>query len=138
MKLCEQIAPGNIDLAEDMVPLLKAKGFAAEADALYERAYAIHAPLAQKFPESPSLRNNVAWLSAVSHQRLDEALVHAQKAVELSPSGPNYLDTLAEVYFQKGDRPKAVEYAKKVLELAPSNKLFAERLQHFENDPLPK
>jgi tetratricopeptide (TPR) repeat protein len=138
MKLCEQIAPGNIDLAEDMVPLLKAKGFAAEADDLYERAYAIHAPLAQKFPESPSLRNNVAWLSAISHQRLDEALVHAQKAVELSPSGPNYLDTLAEVYFQKGERPKAVEYAKKVLELAPSNKLFAERLKHFENDPLPK
>jgi tetratricopeptide (TPR) repeat protein len=138
MKLCEQIAPGNIDLAEDLVPLLKAKGFAAEADALYERAYAIHAPLAQKYPESPSLRNNVAWLSAISHQRLDEALVHAQKAVELSPNGPNYLDTLAEVYFQKGDRLKAVEYGKKVLELAPSNKLFAERLKHFENDPLPK
>jgi tetratricopeptide (TPR) repeat protein len=138
MKLCEQIAPGNIDLAEELVPLLKAKGFAADADSLYERAYAIHAPLAQKFPESPSLRNNVAWLSAISHQRLDEALVHAQKAVELSPSGPNYLDTLAEVYFQKGDRPKAVEYGRKVLDLAPSNKLFAERLKHFENDPLPK
>jgi tetratricopeptide (TPR) repeat protein len=138
MKLCEQISPGNIDLAEDMVPLLKAKGFADEADALYQRAYAVHGPLAEKFPDSPALRNNVAWLCAVSHQRLDEALTHAQKAVELSPNAPSYLDTLAEVHFHKGDRPKAVEFAKKVLELAPSNKLFAERLKHFESDPLPK
>ena len=138
IKLCEQIAPGNIDLAEDLVPLLKAKGFAAEAAALYERAYAVHAPLAQKFPESPSLRNNVAWLNAISHERLDEALAHAQKAVELSPKASSYLDTLAEVYFQRGDRPKAVEYGKQVLDLAPGNKLFAERLKHFENDPLPK
>ncbi|MBC7854057.1 MAG: tetratricopeptide repeat protein, partial [Pirellulaceae bacterium] len=106
--------------------------------ALYERAYAVHAPLAQKFPDSAPCRNNVAWLSAVCHQRLDEALVHAQKAVELSPSTSSYLDTLAEVHFQKGDRPKAIEYAKNVLELAPGNKLFAERLNHFENDPLPK
>ncbi|MFN0017409.1 MAG: hypothetical protein ACKVP0_04060 [Pirellulaceae bacterium] len=138
MKLCEQISPGNIDLAEDMVPLLKAKGFAADADVLYQRAYAVHASLAQKFPESPALRNNVAWLCAVSHQRLEEALTHAQKAVELSPNAPSYLDTLAEVHFHQGDRAKAVEFGKKVLELAPSNKLFAERLKHFENDPLPK
>ncbi|MCE9528385.1 MAG: hypothetical protein K8R36_20265 [Planctomycetales bacterium] len=138
MKLCEQISPGNIDLAEDMVPLLKAKGFAAEADALYQRAYAVHAPLAEKFPLSPALCNNVAWLCAVSHQRLDEALTHAQKAVELSPNTSSYLDTLAEVHFHQGDRVKAVEYGKKVLELAPNNKLFAERLKHFENDPLPK
>lgn len=138
VKLCESISPGNIDLAEDLVPLLQAQGFAAEADALYERAYAVHAPLAQKFPDSAPCRNNVAWLSAVCHQRLEEALAHAQKAVELAPNTPSYLDTLAEVHFQKGDRPKAIEFAKKVLELAPSNKLFAERLKHFENDPLPK
>ncbi|MBC7856521.1 MAG: hypothetical protein IAF94_24080, partial [Pirellulaceae bacterium] len=124
IKLCESISPGNIDLAEDLVPLLKAQGFAAEADALYERAYAVHAPLAQKFPESAPCRNNVAWLSAVCHQRLVEALTHSQKAVELSPSTPSYLDTLAEVHFQKGDRPKSIAYAKKVLELAPGNRLF--------------
>ena len=138
IKLCESISPGNIDLAEDLVPLLKDQGFAAEADALYERAYAVHGPLAQKFPDSAPCRNNVAWLSAVCHQRLDEALVHAQKAVELSPNAPSYLDTLAEVHFQQGDRPKAIEYGKQVLELAPGNKLFAERLKHFENDSLPK
>lgn len=138
IKLAEQISPGNIDLAEDLVPLLKANGLAAEAAALYERAYAVHAPLAQKFPESPALRNNVAWLSAVSHQRLDEALTNAQKAVELAPKTPSYLDTLAEVHFHKGDRPQAVTFAKQALELVPANRLFAERLKHFETDPLPE
>jgi tetratricopeptide (TPR) repeat protein len=138
IKLCESISPGNIDLVEDLVPLLQAQGLAAEASALYERAYAIHAPLAQKFPASAPCRNNVAWLSAVCHQRLEEALAHAQKAVELSPKAPSYLDTLAEVYFQQGNRPKAIEYGKQVLELAPGNKLFAQRLKHFEIDPLPK
>lgn len=137
MKLCEQIAPGNIDLAEDLVPILKDKGFTKDASALYERAYAIHAPLAEKFPESPACRNNVAWLSAVCHERLDEALAHAQKAVELAPHTASYVDTLAEVHFQKGDRPKAIEFGRQVLKLAPGNKLFAERLKHFENDPLP-
>jgi len=138
MKLCEQISPGNLDMAEDLIPLFKAKGFAAEAAALYERAYAVHAPLAEKYPASPPLRNNIAWLLAISHERLDEALAHAQKAVELSPKSASYLDTLAEVHFQKGDRAKAVEYGKQVLALAPKNKLFADRLKHFENDPLPQ
>lgn len=138
IKLCEQISPGNIDLVEDAYPLLLAQGHAADAAALYERSYAVHGPLAQKYPESPALRNNAAWLCAICHQRLDEALAHAQKAVSLSPNTASYLDTLAEVHFHRGDRPKAIEHAKQVVNLAPSNKLFAERLKHFENDPLPK
>jgi hypothetical protein len=56
--------------------------------------------------------------------------------VELAPDEAAYQDTLAEVYFQRGDREAAVAAAQKCVEFAPANKMFAARLAHFRNDEL--
>ena len=80
--------------------------------------------------------NNAAWLCARSQRKLDEALALIQKALALTPEEAAYHDTLAEVHFQRGDREAAVAAAKKCVELAPDNKLFATRLKHFESDEL--
>jgi hypothetical protein len=50
------------------------------------------------------------------------------------PSPPNtgYLDTLAEVLFQRGDEEKAIELMKKAIELNGKNVYLQKQLQRFE------
>jgi predicted Zn-dependent protease len=78
-----------------------------------------------------TVHNNIAWLCAVTHRRLDNGLKHAQRAVELKPDSPVFLDTLAEVQFQGGQRQKAIEMIKKAIQLSP-DQYFKAQLKRFE------
>jgi tetratricopeptide (TPR) repeat protein len=46
--------------------------------------------------------NNLAWLYYTTDQRLDEAQVLAEKAVELSPASERYTDTLEKIKSKLG------------------------------------
>jgi predicted Zn-dependent protease len=61
----------------------------------------------------------------------------SQKAVELEGDNPAYVDTLAEIYFQQGNREKAVETQRRCVAIDPDDDLFKERLEHFKTAPLP-
>ena len=63
------------------------------------------------------------------------ALAHAEKAVELAPNNAGYLDTLAEVLFQHGD--KAVAAEKRAIELDPKKPYFRKQLRRLEEAILP-
>ena len=58
-------------------------------------------------PDNPELHNNLAWLAARLHRRLETGLTHANEAIRLAPDQAAYLDTLAEVQFQLGQRDRA-------------------------------
>ena len=45
-----------------------------------------------------------------------------------------YLDTLAEVHFQQGDRKRAVELSEKAVKLSGSDFLLDHQLQRFKHD----
>ena len=85
-------------------------------------------------------------------RRLDDALRHSQAAIKLRPYQGAYLDTMAEVWFAKGDRKKAIEWSKKAITASISHAQGSPRsegqilmnyielnkqLKHFKNDPLP-
>ena len=78
----------------------------------FDEGIEIFKTLLQKNPQHASILNNIAWLQLtrpdVSNQTRKEALKLATQAVQLVPA-PEYLDTLAEAYFQLGDREKALE-----------------------------
>ncbi len=69
---------------------------------------------------------------------MNEALDHAEKAVQLSPQNAGHLDTLAEVHFRRGDRDAAIRHARRAIELDPLNDTFKNQLNRFKNDPLPR
>ena len=76
-------------------------------------------------------------LLARCRRQLDDALPHAQRAVELAPNVAPYWDTLAEVHFQRGEKEKAVEVMRKCLAM-PSDRsaYFRQQLRRFEKgDP---
>jgi Flp pilus assembly protein TadD len=75
-------------------------------------------------------------LSACCGRNLDGALEHARKAVELAPDNAGYIDTLAEVYFQRGDKDKAVAAQRKAVELDPKKSYNRKKLARIEaGDP---
>ena len=79
--------------------------------------------------------NNLALLVATSkdaHVRNpNEALEIALKLVDANPEEPNYLDTLAETYYEAGQHEKAVETEKKALALNPDKASYKEALQKY-------
>jgi hypothetical protein len=133
---CQTALPGEGQLVVDLLPELEKVGRQQEAAELFSKAFEAGQALCQEFPRFASQHNNLAWMSARSHQRLDAALDHAQTAVRLDPTNPAYLDTLAEVHFQRGDRELAIRHAQRCLQLDPDNCHFRSQLHRFQHDPL--
>jgi tetratricopeptide (TPR) repeat protein len=131
-KVCLDLVPGNIDLAVQLVPELDKAGRKADGDALYEKAAAVHKALCTDYPKGAFAHNSVAWLAACCRRDLDVALEHAKKATDLAPQTAGYLDTLAEVYFQRGDTAKAIECMKKCRTMDPHKAYFTKQLKRFE------
>jgi len=75
--------------------------------------------------------NQVAWLMGNTQGDLKEALEMAKKAVELAPENDAYLDTLAHVYYARGDYANAVRYQSQAAEINPHSGLIVKELKAF-------
>ena len=94
----------------------------------------------QRLLESESapvlLLNNDAWTIATTgrptREQLELALALSSRAVEATlHQDPNLLDTLAEVYFQLGRGPEAVEIIEEAIALAPGVSYFEQQRLRF-------
>jgi tetratricopeptide (TPR) repeat protein len=132
LRMCQQIWPGELNIPEAFVPQLDEVGQTAAADELFNRAYELIDETCGIFPNSALHHNNAAWLAAKCKRRLDEALVHVDRAIELVPNEAQYIDTRGEVYFQQGKTDLAIECAKQCIELEPSTAFYQEQLTRFQ------
>jgi tetratricopeptide (TPR) repeat protein len=132
VRVCLAILPGNIDLPLQLVPALEKAGRNKEADELFDQALEVHQKVCADFSRSAWAHNNAAWLSAGCRRNLDNALEHARKAVDQAPEQVGFLDTLAEVHFQRGDQAKAIELMKQCIALEPKTAYFGKQLKRFE------
>lgn len=85
----------------------------------------------EESPEDASAYNQAAWLMGNTHKDLEEALRLATKANELSPDNGAYLDTLAHVYFAKGDLDNAIRFQERAVEVEPYSAQIANELKAF-------
>jgi tetratricopeptide (TPR) repeat protein len=129
------VLPGNIELALGFIPDLDKAGKKKEADELYTKIKAAYEGALKDHGNSADLRNSIAWTMVNCNRDLDDALKHAQKAVEVAPKIPGYIDTLAEVYFRKKDRTKALELMKQCAALDPGSPYYRKQLERFEKKP---
>jgi tetratricopeptide (TPR) repeat protein len=133
---CLDIIPGNVDLPVLLVPELEKRGMKKEADDLFGEVLQLQEKLCRDYPNSAHAHNAIAWLRVCCGRDLDQALEHALKATKLAPKHAGHLDTLAEVYFQRGDKAKALETQRKVVELEPKRAYFRKQLKRIEaGDP---
>jgi tetratricopeptide (TPR) repeat protein len=76
--------------------------------------------------------NEFAWLIANTEGNLDEALKYAKRGVELQPASGSIYDTLAQVYFVKGDLENAVKTQDKACELEPHFEMLKKKLEKYK------
>jgi tetratricopeptide (TPR) repeat protein len=124
--------PGDLDGTLHVIPALDKAGRKKDADALFKRSLDHYEQLCKAYPKSVQHQNSLAWLAACCRRQLDKALEHAKKAVALAPKNAGVLDTLAEVYYQKGDKAQAIKLMKKCLELDPKKNYYHKQIKRFQ------
>lgn len=68
-------------------------------------------------PNNALVLNNLAWTSG--QLKSPKALEYAEKANQLAPDQPPFMDTLAMLLAEKGETAKAIELLRKALLIAP-------------------
>ena len=81
--------------------------------------------------QGAELMNQFAWLVGNTEGDLDEALRYSKRSLELKPNTGAYLDTLAHVYFARGDYDSAIRNQTVAAERDPHSGLIAQELTRF-------
>lgn len=132
LKTCQQIWLADLNLPEAFVPQLDKLWQTEAANELFDRSYELIEETCGIFPNSALHHNNAAWLAAKCNRRLDDALAHVNRAIELVPDEAQYIDTLGEVYFQQKKVDLAIDCAKRCVELEPNTAFYKEQLTRFQ------
>src|SRR5262249_11967751 len=93
--------PGDLETVLYIFPELEKRKRKKEAEEMFTRVFGHFEKVCKPYPKSAQNHNSLAWLAVCCRRQLDKALEHARKAVELAPKTAGYLDTLAEVYYQR-------------------------------------
>ena len=110
--------------------LLRVKNY-ARAQMLHREFFANAERLARRYSNDAQLLNALAWQFAKNKFGLDAAHKYARRAVKLAPDDVNILDTLAEVYYQRGDAARAVAIERKLVAAHPQRADFLQQLEKF-------
>ncbi len=95
-----------------------------KADAYYQKALLLD-------PYTPIIANNYAFLLGTQLKKVDEAFKWVYKALSKAPKSPVILDTLAELYYRKGNFLGALKTERDAFKAAPSYKPIPENFQKY-------
>jgi Flp pilus assembly protein TadD len=136
------LLPGQDGLVIDLVAALDRAGRKADADRFFADEFARHERACVGAPKSAGQHNQAAWLAARCRRQMDRGLRHARAATKLEPDAPGCLDTLAELYFQRGEGARAVAAMARAVRLAPGRAYYAAQLRRMRagdrDAPVPK
>lgn len=135
-RACVDLLPLGSDRLCELYPLFLEKKRPDLAEKLFAGWFGFLQDVCREHPKTGLFRNIAAWAAARCRTRLDDALALATRAVELEPQTAAYLDTLAEVCFQRGEKQLAIDWMKKAIEIEPGRPYYRRQLKRFEaGDP---
>ncbi|MDH5543267.1 MAG: tetratricopeptide repeat protein [Nitrospinota bacterium] len=82
-------------------------------------------------PDFTPALNRLAWALAMEMKDLDIAEKRSIDSMKYDSNLPDYIDTLAEIYFRKGEYDKAIENVLRAMKLNPGNAWFLSQLKKF-------
>ena len=87
---------------------LLVQAYAKTTDKEYlKRAIDLFKQVLERYPESTSLLNNLAYMLAANDEQPDQALQYARRAHQKEPGNPVYLDTYAFTQYKAGQPEEA-------------------------------
>ena len=79
---------------------------------------------AVKFPKDADVLNFLGYLLAERGERLDEAVRLVNRALEIDPDNPSYLDSLGWAHFKRGQLADAQRHLSRAAEALPANSVI--------------
>ena len=111
-----EILNGDGILADDYFPLLREAGLVEEHDRNFRIVYQRLGASIEAYPRAHNTYNSAAWMASRACRELPDALKKIEKALSMRPRQAAYLDTMAEVWFARRDREKAVEWSRRAVQ----------------------
>lgn len=96
----------------------------------YEEAIEAYQEAVSLDPRDHSSLNNLAWVYSIQGVHLDDGIRFSRRSLRLEPDTPQYLDTLAELYFKRGEYARAVEIIRYAVSLEPEDPHLKEHLKN--------
>jgi tetratricopeptide (TPR) repeat protein/cytoskeletal protein CcmA (bactofilin family) len=118
------VAPNNLRAMLALATAHSRLGDNAKAEQYCKQALAIDS-------ESAPALNKIARVYMQQKKNLDEAEQYSVASMRYVPDLPDYMDTLAEIYFLKADYDKATGTMEKALKLRPTNLHLKEQMRKF-------
>lgn len=140
LRKCHGMSPIDGSLADYFFPSLRKAGLMQEHAEWFKLTWDGITKVLNQYPQAEVTCNTAGWLAAKAASNLDEAAEIEMRALALNPQEPNYLDTMAEIEFSKGNRDKALEWSAKAINFASllELELFRRQYEHFRADPFPR
>ncbi|WP_442507337.1 tetratricopeptide repeat protein [Novipirellula sp. SH528] len=104
-----ELDPLDIDVAERLLPKMRAKGMDKIADTSFYRVWEAGLAYIAAYPFDATAGNNLAWIAAMNKRELSEASRLSEQAVYFEPESAIYRDTLAEILFLLGRVDEALQ-----------------------------
>ncbi len=77
-------------------------------------------------------KNRLAWIYAKQSVNLDKAEKLSKESLLIFPDIPEYIDTLSEINFRKGNYDEAVKLIKRAVKLVPNDSYYKRQLFKFQ------
>ncbi|MCH7226653.1 tetratricopeptide repeat protein [Haloferula sp. A504] len=137
LRRCHGMALSDGSMADYFFPAMRAVGLTKLHDEWFEHTWKAYKRVLERFPDSHNTMNTAAWTASRANRRLDEAEVLVTRALELLPRQAAYLDTLAEVWFARGNREKAIEWSDRAMLREPADDGLLRQHDRFVSGPFP-
>ncbi len=82
-------------------------------------------------PKHAPALNRLAWLYAKQGANIDDGIRLSKDAIQINQQSPEYLDTLSELYYIKGEFDNAIETINKAISLKPEDLYYKKQLKKF-------
>ena len=139
---------GGGGLADHFYPAIRTTNLDKQYNLWVEESFEHVSRSLEQFPECANTHNTMAWLLSRAVRKLDVALEHSKKSLELSPFEAAYIDTMGEVWFAKGNRKTAIKWGEEAVRASKYGRIGASaklrtyslvnQLERFKTQPHPK
>lgn len=122
---------GVADEAADLPGIIDEAGMFLIREKEYEDGIALYRAAVERFPDSPALYAGCACCAG--HMgRFDEALEAAERAVDLDPANPSFMNDLGWTLLLAGRLEEACEVLERAMDMNPADELARENLRRCQ------